>query len=91
TAAATKRGQGAALSAYAGGLATNAAGDILATDAQIGAMARKAGIDTTGKTTAQIMRAIEGFSPLDGIETIRRLPGSLKDYLWGLFQQRKGN
>ncbi|SNT17458.1 hypothetical protein SAMN05421763_105351 [[Luteovulum] sphaeroides subsp. megalophilum] len=88
--AAGQRERGAALSAYAGGLASNAAGDILATDAQIGAMARKAGIDTTGKTTAQIMRAIEGFSSLDGIETIRRLPGSLKDYLWGLFQQRQG-
>ncbi|AZB65328.1 hypothetical protein EBL87_16325 [Cereibacter sphaeroides] len=88
--AAGQRERGAALAAYAGGLATNAAGDILATDAQIGAMARKAGIDTTGKTTAQIMRAIEGFSATDGIETIRRLPGSLKDYLWGIFQQRKG-
>ncbi|MGP3725933.1 tail tape measure protein [Cereibacter sphaeroides] len=90
TAAATKRGQGAALSAFAGGLATNAAGDILATDKQILAMAAKAGISTDGKTIGQVMRAIEGFSPLDGIETIRRLPGSLKDYLWGLFQQRKG-
>ncbi|MWP40195.1 tail tape measure protein [Rhodobacter sphaeroides] len=88
--AAGQRERGAALSAYAGGLASNAAGDILATDAQIGAMARKAGIDTTGKTTAQILRAIEGFSTTDGIETIRRLPGSLKDYLWGIFQQRKG-
>ncbi|MEL5879821.1 tail tape measure protein [Cereibacter sphaeroides] len=88
--AAGQRERGAALSAYARGLATNAAGDILATDAQIGAMARKAGIDTTGKTTAQILRAIEGFSATDGIETIRRLPGSLKDYLWGIFQQRKG-
>ncbi|RHZ91357.1 tail tape measure protein [Cereibacter sphaeroides] len=90
TAAATKRGQGAALSAYAGGLATNAAGDILATDKQIMTMAAKAGISTDGKTIGQVMRAIEGFSPLDGIETIRRLPGSLKDYLWGLFQQRQG-
>ncbi|ULB10767.1 tail tape measure protein [Cereibacter azotoformans] len=88
--AAGQRERGAALSAFAGGLASNAAGDILATDAQIGAMARKAGIDTTGKTTAQIMRAIEGFSTTDGIETIRRLPGSLKDYLWGIFQQRQG-
>ncbi|SNT42655.1 hypothetical protein SAMN05421763_11818 [[Luteovulum] sphaeroides subsp. megalophilum] len=88
--AAGQRERGAALSAYAGGLATNAAGDILATDAQISAMAKTAGIDTTGKTTAQIMRAIEGFSATDGIETIRRLPGSLKDYLWGLFQQRQG-
>ncbi|MBO4170604.1 tail tape measure protein [Cereibacter azotoformans] len=90
TAAATKRGQGAALSAFAGGLATNAAGDILATDKQIMAMAAKAGISTDGKTIGQVMRAIEGFSTTDGIETIRRLPGSLKDYLWGIFQQRKG-
>nr|RDS95192.1 hypothetical protein DWF04_13220 [Cereibacter sphaeroides f. sp. denitrificans] len=90
TVAATKRGQGAALSAFAGGLATNAAGDILATDKQIMTMAAKAGISTDGKTIGQVMRAIEGFSPLDGIETIRRLPGSLKDYLWGIFQQRKG-
>ncbi|WP_182446960.1 tail tape measure protein [Cereibacter sphaeroides] len=90
TAAATKRGQGAALSAFAGGLASNAAGDILATDKQIMTMAAKAGISTDGKTIGQVMRAIEGFSATDGIETIRRLPGSLKDYLWGLFQQRKG-
>ncbi len=54
------------------------------------AMAAKAGISTDGKTIGQVMRAVEGFSPLDGIETIRRLPGSLKDYLWGLFQQRQG-
>ena len=88
--AAGQRERGAALSAFAGGLATNAAGDILATDKQILAMAAKAGISTDGKTIGQVMRAIEGFSPLDGIETIRRLPGSLKDYLWGLFQQRQG-
>ncbi|ABN78424.1 hypothetical protein [Cereibacter sphaeroides] len=89
--AAGQRQRGAALSAYAGGLATNAAGDILATDAQISAMAKTAGIDTTGKTTAQIMRAIEGFSSLDGIETIKRLPGSLTDYLRSVYVARKGN
>ncbi|WP_160477526.1 tail tape measure protein [Cereibacter sphaeroides] len=88
--AAGQRERGAALSAFAGGLASNAAGDILATDKQIMAMAAKAGISTDGKTIGQVMRAIEGFSPLDGIETIRRLPGSLKDYLWGIFQQRQG-
>ncbi|AZB65041.1 tail tape measure protein [Cereibacter sphaeroides] len=89
--AAGQRERGAALSAFAGGLTTNAAGDILATDKQIMAMAAKAGISTDGKTIGQVMRAIEGFSTLDGIESIKRLPGSLTDYLRSVYVARKGN
>ncbi|MGP3699861.1 hypothetical protein [Rhodobacter sp. NSM] len=52
-------------------------------------MAERAGIDTEGRSIGQIMRAIETFSDADGIENIRRLPGSIDTYLWDLFQRRR--
>lgn len=80
-----------ALSTYAGGLATNAAGDILATDAQIMQMAQRAGIDTQGMSIGQVMRAVENFSGTDAIDNIRRLPGGIRAYLWDVFRRRQGD
>ncbi|WP_420022996.1 hypothetical protein ACN9JG_12280 [Cereibacter azotoformans] len=90
-AAALKTERMAALSGYAENLASNAKGTTFATAAQVEAMARKAGISTDGKTTAQLAREVAAFSETDGIKKVNVLPSSLTAYLFDLFKARDGN